>query len=114
MLPGFFFLTQGLNPHPLRCQAVSLPLSHLGSPFTNCIQILVTGCASEEPNLRHKVWFAHPSVVCTLTLGGTGELLKTDCSNVNLKKCLGNDNRDMAKNYEDGMRPINESAAPYS
>lgn len=58
----------------------------------------------EEPNLRHKVWFAHRSVVCTLTLGGTGELLKTDCSTVNLKKCLGNDNRDMAKNYEDGTR----------
>ena len=95
VLPGFLFLTQGLELHPLHWQ-VSLPLSHLGSPFTNCIQILVTGSASEEPNLRHKCGL-HTRGVCTLTLRGTGELLKTDCLNVNLKKCLGRDNRDMAK-----------------
>ena len=95
VLPGFLFLTQGLELHPPHWQ-VSLPLSHLGSPFTNCIQILVTGSASEEPNLRHKCGL-HTRGVCTLTLRGTGELLKTDCLNVNLKKCLGRDNRDMAK-----------------
>ena len=62
LLQGIF-LTQGLNPHLLHCKWILLPLSHLGSPFTLLLLLLLSRFSradSVRPHRRQPIRLPHP------------------------------------------------------